>query len=170
MSDSVGGTWLRTGGLHAVGAVTSGQALTRIRYNWPMGRIRPYLGDLVEDDELYVGPTPQMPTMASSLVVQARIRTGLSQQELAVRAGVSRSAISAIEHGRRDPGLQYLQRILRAAGFDLRAGIAPHDDHDDVLKALGARLTPAQRRARNAAARQFVDELRAAPSRPLVAR
>lgn len=135
-----------------------------------MGRIRPYLGDMVEDDELYIGPNRRMPTTASSLLVQARLRAGLSQEELAARAGVSRSAISAIEHGKRDPGLAYLERILRAAGFELHPGLALHDDHDDVLKALGARLTPQQRKARKKAGRQLVEELRAAPSRPLLTR
>lgn len=136
-----------------------------------MGRIRPYLGDLVEDDELYVGSGRHMPTMASSVMVEARQRTGLSQAELASRAGVSRSAISAIEHGKRDPGLQYLQRVLRAAGFDLHAALASHDDHDEVLKLLGARMDPERRRAGNATMREFADEMREAMphSRPLLA-
>jgi transcriptional regulator with XRE-family HTH domain len=127
-----------------------------------MARIRPYLGDWVDDDELYIGPTRKMPTMASALVVLARQKTGLSQAELAKRAMVSRSAISEIEHGKRDPGLQYLQRLLLAAGFDLRPSLVPHDDHDDVLKALGARLSPEQREAQNAGGRVFADELREA--------
>ncbi len=135
-----------------------------------MGRIRPYVGDWVEDEELYVRPGHRMPTMASSLVVDARQRTGLTQAELAARAGVSRSAISAIEHGKRDPGLEYLQRILRAAGFDLHPGLGPHDNHDEVLKALGARLTPEARQARNAVMEEFYKEGREAMahSRPLI--
>lgn len=144
--------------------------VTHIRYNVRMGRIRPYLGDMVEDDELCVAPGRRMPTLASSLVVQARQQAELSQEELARRAGVSRSAISAIEHGKRDPGLEYLQRILRAAGVDLITHLVAHEDHDDVLRALGARLTPDQRKARNQAAQAFGEELRAAPSRPLVSR
>jgi transcriptional regulator with XRE-family HTH domain len=136
-----------------------------------MARIRPYLGDWVDDDELYIGPARKMPTMASALVVLARQKTGLSQAELAKRAKVSRSAISEIEHGKRDPGLEYLQRLLLAAGFDLHPNVAPHDSHDDVLKALGARLTHEQREAQNAAARAFADELREAmkTARPLIA-
>lgn len=137
-----------------------------------MGRIRPYLGDWVEDDELYVGPCRRMPTLASSLVVQASQKTGFSQTDLASRAGVSRSAISAIEHGKRDPGLEYLQRILGAAGFDLHCCLADHDDHDEVLKSLGAQMDPERRKAGNAAMRQFADELRTAmvESRPLLER
>lgn len=135
-----------------------------------MGRIHPYVGDWVDDDELYVQPGHRMPTMASSLVVDARQRTGLSQAKLAALAGVSRSAISAIEHGKRDPGLEYLQRILRAAGFDLHPGLASHDDHDEVLKALGARLSPEARQARNVAMAEFYEDAREAMahSKPLI--
>lgn len=137
-----------------------------------MGRIRPYLGDWVEADELYVTPGRRMPTLASSLVVQARQKTGLSQAQLAERAGVSRSAISAIEHGKRDPGLEYLQRILSGAGFDLHCCLADHDDHDDVLREHGARLGPDALRARNEAAQAFGEEIREAMahSRPLLPR
>jgi len=135
-----------------------------------MGRIRPYLGDWVEADELYVAPGRLMPTLASSLVVETRQKTGLTQVELAERAGVSRSAISAIEHGKRDPGLEYLQRILAGAGYDLHCSLADHDDHDDVLRALGARLTPEALQARNAAAQRFGEQLQegAKHSRPLL--
>jgi len=135
-----------------------------------VGPIRPYLGDWVEADELYVTPGRRMPTMASSLLVEARQKTGLSQAELARRAGVSRSAISVIEHGKRDPGLQYLQRILGAAGFDLHCSLADHDDHDEVLREQGARLTPEALQARNTAMQEFYADGREAMahSRPLL--
>ncbi len=89
---------------------------------------------------------------------------------MATRAGTSRSAISAIEHGRRDPSLEHLRQILAAAGFDLLTQLAPHDDHDDVLNALGADMDSAARRAHNAALREFYDEARQAmaDSRPLL--
>jgi len=132
-------------------------------------KIRPYLGDDIGDDELYLAPGRRMPTLAAALVVQARQRTGLTQVELAERAGTSRSAISAIEHGKRDPGLERLQTILAAAGFDLLTRLTPHDDHDDTLKALGAGT---DRQERAAAMADFYDEARAAmaDSRPLLPR
>jgi transcriptional regulator with XRE-family HTH domain len=137
-----------------------------------VGVIRPFLGDVVTDDELYVQPGQRMPTLAAALVVQARQRAGLTQVELARRAATSRSAISAIEHGKRDPGLSGLQKILRAAGFDLLTELAAHDDHDDVLKALGANLDPGTRQGGNASAAAFYDEAREAmkDSRPLIQR
>jgi transcriptional regulator with XRE-family HTH domain len=111
-----------------------------------------------------------MPTLAAALVVQARQATGLTQDQLARLAGTSRSSISAIEHGKRDPGLEHLLKILAAAGFDLLTRIVPHDDHDDVLKVQGARLDPEASRARNDAMREFADEVREAmaDSRPLI--
>jgi len=69
-----------------------------------------------------------------------------------------------------DPGLEHLLKILTAAGFYLLTRIVPHDDHEDVLKARGARLDPQARRARNDAMREFADEMREAMahSRPLI--
>ena len=145
---------------------------SRIRYTRDVARIHPYLGDIAHDDEKNAGIGRRMPTLASALVVQARQLTGLTQVQLAERAGTSRSAISAIEHGKRDPGLEGLQKILVAAGFDLLTHLAPHDDHDDVLKALDTRLDPETRRKRKAAMREFGGELREemSHSRPLTPR
>ena len=150
----------------------SGDLASRIRYTREVARIHPYLGDIACDDEKSAGIGRRMPTLASALVVQARQLTGLTQVQLAERAGTSRSAISAIEHGKRDPGLEGLQKILVAAGFDLLTHLAPHDDHDDVLKALDTRLDPETRRKRKAAMREFGGELREAMShsRPLTPR
>jgi transcriptional regulator with XRE-family HTH domain len=46
-----------------------------------------------------------------------RSRHGLSQRRLAVLAGVSNATISLIEHGRTDPSLGLLKRILDAMGL-----------------------------------------------------
>ncbi len=44
--------------------------------------------------------------------------SGLTQAELARRAGVPASVLSAYENGRRDPGASTMLRIARAAGFE----------------------------------------------------
>jgi transcriptional regulator with XRE-family HTH domain len=62
---------------------------------------------------------------AAALIVQARRSAGLSQAELARRAGMSRSVINVYEHGRREPGADALIHILTAAGHELRAAPAP---------------------------------------------
>ena len=57
--------------------------------------------------------------LAAHLLRAARVRAGLTQAELARRAGTSQPVISAYEHGRRDPTVQTLARLLAAAGADL---------------------------------------------------
>ena len=74
----------------------------------------------------------------AALIGRARRRAGITQAELARRAGTSQPVISAYEHGRRDPSIETLRRLVRAAaraqlgvgpprGDDLPA---PADDHD----------------------------------------
>lgn len=57
------------------------------------------------------------------MLVRAREAAGLSQAELARRAGVSRSVLSVYESGKREPSSEALARILAAAGFQL--GLRP---------------------------------------------
>src|SRR5687768_2669692 len=56
---------------------------------------------------------------ASDLLIEARRRAGLTQAELARRAGVTRSVLNTYERGRREPGAETLNAILLAAGFEL---------------------------------------------------
>lgn len=70
---------------------------------------------------------------AWAILREARARAGLSQRALARRAGVAQSEIARIEAGRQEPAFRTLERLVRAAGFDLRVQLAPHDDHDERL-------------------------------------
>lgn len=56
---------------------------------------------------------------SAALIVRARKNAGLSQAQLARKAGIPRSVLNAYEHGKRQPGADALISILRAAGFDL---------------------------------------------------
>jgi transcriptional regulator with XRE-family HTH domain len=58
----------------------------------------------------------------SELLVDARLRAGLTQAEVARRARTSQPVISAYEHGRRDPRVSTLRRLLRATGAQLELG------------------------------------------------
>jgi len=57
--------------------------------------------------------------MAGALLRRARLDAGLSQVELAVRAGVTQSVISAYESGHRQPALPTLAALVDAAGYEL---------------------------------------------------
>lgn len=89
------------------------------------------------------------PSTSAALLQLARLKSGLSQGQLAKRAGVPPSMISAYERDRRQPTLATLLRLLRAAGFDLRMHLAPSDPHDDVLAALETGRSPRQRARRD---------------------
>lgn len=70
---------------------------------------------------------------AWALLREARAQAKLTQRALAERAGVAQSEIARIESGRQEPSFSRLERLLRAAGFDLRIQLVPHDDHDEQL-------------------------------------
>jgi transcriptional regulator with XRE-family HTH domain len=53
---------------------------------------------------------------AADLLVAIRRRQGLTQSELARRAGTSQPVVSAYEHGRRDPSISTLRRLVEASG------------------------------------------------------
>jgi transcriptional regulator with XRE-family HTH domain len=89
------------------------------------------------------------PSTASALLQLARIKSGLSQAQLAQRAGVPATMISAYERDRRQPTLPTLLRLLQAAGFDLRMELVPHDPHDEILEELESKRTRRERAQRD---------------------
>jgi len=60
---------------------------------------------------------------AGAFLRAARKRAGLSQVELAHRAGVTQSVISAYESGRRQPSLPALAALVEAAGYELEISV-----------------------------------------------
>jgi transcriptional regulator with XRE-family HTH domain len=56
----------------------------------------------------------------AALLREVRKRNGLSQAELARRAGTSQPVISAYERGRRDPTYGTLRRLVAASGEQVR--------------------------------------------------
>jgi predicted nucleotidyltransferase/DNA-binding XRE family transcriptional regulator len=61
--------------------------------------------------------------IAGALLRQARKQAGLSQVELAARAGVTQSVISAYESGHRQPSIPALVALVDAAGYELAMGL-----------------------------------------------
>ena len=66
----------------------------------------------------------------AALLQSVRLRAGLTQSELARRAGTSQPVISAYEHGRRDPSYETLRRLVAAAGEELVLGAMPRQADD----------------------------------------
>src|SRR3954462_1781898 len=88
-----------------------------------------------------------MPSTAE-LLRQARLRAGLSQRQLAERAGTAQSVIARVERGLTSPTWDTLERLLAAAGYELNAQVEPRvvvGSHmlDDVPRILS--MTPEQR-------------------------
>ena len=65
----------------------------------------------------------------AALIRAVRRRQGLTQADLARRAGTSQPVISAYEHGRRDPTFGTLRKIVEAGGerLHLEAAAQPAD-------------------------------------------
>ncbi|MGB7684149.1 MAG: helix-turn-helix transcriptional regulator [Solirubrobacterales bacterium] len=58
-------------------------------------------------------------SISASMVDQICRRSGLSQAELARRAGIPRSVLNVYLHGRREPSAEALLKLATAGGFDL---------------------------------------------------
>lgn len=71
-----------------------------------------------------------MDDVASGLK-RLRIRRGLSQRKLAALSGVSNATISLIEHGRTDPSLGLLKRVLDAMGVSFAEFFSSHSAAQD---------------------------------------
>lgn len=68
--------------------------------------------------------------LGGNLVQEARRRAGLTQAQLAEKAGTTQSAIARLESGRSDPSFGQLQKLLKACGFSLLVWLDPYDDSD----------------------------------------
>lgn len=60
-----------------------------------------------------------MASHTAELIAQVRRDAGLSQAELARRAGIPRSVMNVYEHGHREPSAEMLTKLLAAAGYRL---------------------------------------------------
>lgn len=86
--------------------------------------------------------------MLGQVIREARRSRGLSQRQVAANADMAASNVSAIEHDRRVPTVETLQRLLGASGFHLVATAGdtviplPHpDDPPDRAEAPAPTVT-----------------------------
>lgn len=101
------------------------------------------------------------PAPAGILIREARLRAGLSQQELARRLDTSQSLVARWERGQVDPRFSTVVRAIRACGFDLAVGVATYDHDHDLLVRENLRLAPDERLRKMQEVRRGLNELTA---------
>jgi len=83
------------------------------------------------------------------LIREARKRAGLTQAELAERAGTTQSGVARWESNRTLPTLQDVTRLVRLCGLDLEVALVPRDDSDTAQAERLLALTPQERLERH---------------------
>lgn len=80
----------------------------------------------------------------ATILRDGRDRAGLTQTQLAHRAGVSQQTVSAVERGTRQPSLTMVGRVLAALGLQIRLAAEPIEEAEAELDAAidAARATP----------------------------
>ena len=81
----------------------------------------------------------------AELVQEARRRAGISQAELARRAGVPKSTVGRIESRARDPSTRMVERLVRAAGLEISTSLTEPDPATDAMFERRLRLSPEER-------------------------
>ena len=81
----------------------------------------------------------------ADLVREARRRAGLTQRELAERAGTTQSAVARLESGRTSPSFDQVLRLIKLCGFRLDVALDPYDD-SDVAQAEALLRLPVEER------------------------
>lgn len=98
---------------------------------------------------------------AGELLRRARTGARLTQAELAARAGVTQSVISAYESGHRQPALSTLTALIEASGYDLVLDVRPQPRRLSKLTGpVGRRVCRTRRELLSTAAAHGVTNLR----------
>jgi transcriptional regulator with XRE-family HTH domain len=94
-----------------------------------------------------IGPRTQrsIDAWAGNVLRVVRTKAGLTQRQLAEKAGVPHSTIANIESGSRQPTHPTMAKILAAVDLSVSTQLVPYDDHDDVLWEQEQRRSPAER-------------------------
>ncbi|MBS1863599.1 MAG: helix-turn-helix transcriptional regulator [Actinobacteria bacterium] len=74
-----------------------------------------------------IEPAPLEDRTPGELLREARIRHGLSQEKLAIRAGTTQSAIARIEHDKISPSIKTMTALFQAMEEDFVFGVRPRD-------------------------------------------
>ena len=82
---------------------------------------------------------------SAALIREARLRAGLSQQELAARSGKDRTVIARWEQGSVAPSIDTLVELVRVCGFDMPLELVVYDSAQDERAAELQMLSPDRR-------------------------
>jgi len=85
---------------------------------------------------------------ATDLIREARLRAGLTQQQLAGRSGRERSVIARWEQGAVSPSIDNLLEVIQACGFDLPLVLVPREHFQEERLEKNLLLTPERRAQR----------------------
>jgi transcriptional regulator with XRE-family HTH domain len=94
--------------------------------------------------------------VSGDLLREARRRAGLSQAELARRAGKPTSVIGRWERNEVKPSLETLRDLVEACGLELAFRLQEADREQDEVISASLRLTPSQRLGQLEAAADFI--------------
>lgn len=83
--------------------------------------------------------------ISGSLIREARLRSGLTQQELGEKLGLAQSAIARWERDEAIPSLETLRNVIRACGLELNFSMSKFDDSNFSIIDDNLRLDTAQR-------------------------
>ena len=83
--------------------------------------------------------------IGAQFVREARRRAGLTQRQLALRAGVSQPTVARIESGETSPAFERIVELVRAAGFDLDIHVVTLDEDALAMAEENLRRTPDER-------------------------
>ena len=70
------------------------------------------------------------------LLQEARTRAGLSQRELARRAGTAQSVVARVERGQTSPTVETLSRLMAATGFNVDMELVSPPTADPVIESF----------------------------------
>jgi Predicted transcriptional regulator with C-terminal CBS domains len=91
-----------------------------------MSSFRDYLNKKLEDPELraeYEALEPEFAIIQA--MIDARIRSGITQKQLSERTGIAQADISKLENGNANPSLRTMRRLASGMGMRLKVEFLP---------------------------------------------
>jgi transcriptional regulator with XRE-family HTH domain len=107
-----------------------------------------------------IEPAPLEDRTPGELLRQARVRHELNQEQLAIRAGTTQSAVARIEQDRISPSIETLTTLFQAMEEDFVFGARPRDWGVDLtLSRKNLEYTPTERLERGLGFSEVIREV-----------